>query len=224
VLVQLLRQPQMSALDAIRHVAENRYGVAASSQVQECWSSLSDIFRSYPFSNSIVYSSFVQEGPATSLFVHSSHQKPKILNSFDSLEWTAPFGPVHTAAIFREMGQRWGHVVAQLTAAELKMDGPHKDRAQYDLRIIEAAGLYFDSATAMIRFYEMRDKQFPDRREMRENLEQQITTAQRFLHLCEADSRIGFEASLGYMYLPLDVREKIAACRYLLSGAAHSQS
>lgn len=215
----LLERPHLSAPNAIRQVAAQRYGAAVASQVQQCWSSLSEIFRSYPFSNSLVYSSFVQEGPATPLFVRPSYRKPKILNSFDNLEWTAPFSAAHTAAIFRDMAKRWSRVVGQLRAAETGMDERQRQRAQPDLRIVEAAGLYFASIASIIDFYRMRDQQFPDRRQLRENLEQQIRTAERFLRLCETDSRIGFEASLGYMYLPLDIREKVAACRYLLGAA-----
>ena len=218
VLAQLIQQPQPSAHEAIAYVARQRYGTAASGEVQRCWSTLAEIFRGYPFSNSLVYSSFVQEGPATPLFSQPSRLSPKILNSFDTLEWTAPFGPSRTAAVFRQMSRGWSRAVERLRIAEARMNETQRLRAQRDLRIIEAAGLYFDSIAAIIRYYEMRNNHFPNREELRGNVEQQLKTAERFLTLCQGDSRIGFEASLGYMYLPLDVREKIVACRYLLNG------
>jgi hypothetical protein len=217
VLAQLIQQPRLSAQEAITYVARQHYGTAASVEIQRCWSTLADIFRGYPFSNSLVYSSFIQEGPAARLFIQPSHLSPKILNSFDTLEWTAPFGPSRTAAIFEQMARAWSQTVERLRIAEAKMNETQKLRARRDRRIIEAAGLYFDSIASMLLYYEMRNDHFPNREELRSNVEQQLKTAERFLTLCQADSRIGFEASLGYMYLPLDVREKIAACRYLLN-------
>lgn len=217
VLSLLLKQPEMPGESAVAQVASERYGQEAAGVVSQCWKDLAQIFEKYPFSTSIVYSSFVQEGPATPLFARPTNQPARILNSFDNLDWTSPFGAKIVADVFGDMGQQWSRVVQRLRAAETSMNGPARARAKSDLCVIEASGLYFDSIALLIHYYEMRDRQAPDVSAQRRNLVQQAKVAERFLALCQADSRIGFEASIGYMFLPLDIREKIAVCRYLLA-------
>lgn len=223
VLARLVQQPAMPSQTAIRQVARERYGEGAADLVVACWSELAQIFRRYPFSTSVVYSSFVQKGPATPLFAKSSGRQARILNSFDSLRWTAPFGPKRVTAIFGEMGQQWKKVADRFTSAQATMNGAAEERAKNDARIIEAAGLYFESIALLIRFYEMREQPRAGSNARLRNVEEQLRVTERFLALCRADSRIGFEAAAGYMYLPLDIREKIAVCRYLLRERPKSQ-
>lgn len=54
--------------------------------------------------------------------------------------------------------------------------------------------------------------------QVRNFIESELRIAEEFLLLCEADPRIGFEPSLQYFYLPLDVREKILWCRAVLKA------
>jgi hypothetical protein len=44
----------------------------------------------------------------------------------------------------------------------------------------------------------------------------EITLARRLYQLAKEDSRIGFEASNQYHYLPLDLVEKVVNCEYVL--------
>jgi hypothetical protein len=54
---------------------------------------------------------------------------------------------------------------------------------------------------------------------MRRALEDEIAAARRLFTLTREDSRIGFEASNHYYYLPLDLVEKVVSCRYILDVA-----
>lgn len=217
VLDQLITQPNISPGTATARVARAHYGEESSQLVQKSWAIFAEAFRNYPFSNTVVYSSFVQEGPASQLFIHPSGFAPRILNSFDSLAWTQPFGPERTAEIFAEMGNQWRGGIAQFRSAEIMMNASQKQHAQQDLAVMEAAGLYFESIALLIRYYEMRDRSVSYDAELRRNLQEQLRIVERFALLCRIDSRIGFEASVGYMYLPHDVREKVVACRYALA-------
>jgi hypothetical protein len=51
---------------------------------------------------------------------------------------------------------------------------------------------------------------------MREILRSEIATARDLYVLTKQDSRIGFEASNHYYYLPVDLAEKVVSCRYIL--------
>jgi len=210
-----MQQEQGSDSDPVLSLAAKRYGNAAAQQVRSAWKTLSDAFRTYPFSNSLVYSSFVLEGPAHRLYAEPTGLPARILNSFDTLGWTQPFGPDRVARLFADMGRQWREGVKAFEQAMPAMRQAGRDRARRDIVITEAAGLYFESIARGIEFYLLRDRSAAGPA-ARENLQAQARITERFLVLCLRDSRIGFEASIGYVFRPLDVREKLAACRYLL--------
>ncbi len=51
---------------------------------------------------------------------------------------------------------------------------------------------------------------------MRDSARAELTVAKRMLDLVEYDSRIGYESSNHYFYIPQDLMEKIIGCRYVL--------
>jgi hypothetical protein len=53
----------------------------------------------------------------------------------------------------------------------------------------------------------------------RNTLQDEIRTASRLFTLTLQDSRIGYEASNHYYYLPLDLVEKVINCRHILDTA-----
>jgi hypothetical protein len=214
------RHPDIDSLHAVQTLAAERYGKGSAASVAQAWGVFSAAFKEYPFSNSVVYSSFVQEGAAQRLYLTPSGFTPRIMNNFDSLRWTAPFEPMQIAAAFSQIGHAWENGAAMFRTAIAEMNGPAKQVAERDLVIMEAAAIHFQSIGLLVEFYEMRDRNPRSvlaRSRWRKNIAAQLALAERFLRLCRRDSRIGFEASVGYFYLPLDVREKIAACRYLLT-------
>ena len=52
--------------------------------------------------------------------------------------------------------------------------------------------------------------------QVREILEQEKQTAIAMLEVASKDSRIGFEASNQYYYVPQDLLEKVINCQYLM--------
>ena len=52
---------------------------------------------------------------------------------------------------------------------------------------------------------------------MRGSVQAELALARRLFTLAQEDSRIGFEASNQYYYLPVDLVEKVINCRWLLS-------
>ena len=60
---------------------------------------------------------------------------------------------------------------------------------------------------------EQRDRH---RAELRRCLESELALARQLFTITREDSRIGFEPSCQYFYLPLDLVEKVVNCRWLL--------
>jgi len=52
---------------------------------------------------------------------------------------------------------------------------------------------------------------------MQRTLEDEMVLARRLHELQSRDSRIGFEASNHYFYVPVDLAEKVLNCRHLLN-------
>jgi hypothetical protein len=94
------------------------------------------------------------------------------------------------------------------------------------LRFARAAVINFQSVANQARFILARDalarpsnKPEESRRltiEIRRLLESEIALARQLFTLVRQDSRIGFEPSCHYFYLPLDLVEKVVNCRWLL--------
>ncbi len=59
-------------------------------------------------------------------------------------------------------------------------------------------------------------KSAPPALEIKRLLESEIALARQLFTLVREDSRIGFEPSCHYFYLPLDLVEKVINCRWLL--------
>src|SRR5439155_12706366 len=89
----------------------------------------------------------------------------------------------------------------------------------------EAAAIHFRSVANQSRFVKARRElassleaaaREQSRRTMEAALEQELDLARRLYALQQRDSRLGFEASNQYYYVPLDLIEKVLSCRYLL--------
>jgi hypothetical protein len=198
----------------LRRVAAERYGQPFVDGTRKAWSIFSRAFSQYPYSNTLVYSSVMQQGPAHPLWIEPSGQRPKILNSFDDLGWTQPYGPEAVAQAFRRMAEAWAEGVAAFAPVAAGA-GP---RAVADQRIHIAGQFYFASIANQVEIHTLRQKP-QERARLRRLIEDELRIAEAFLPICEADPRVGFEASLQYFYLPQDIREKVLWCRAVLKSA-----
>jgi hypothetical protein len=100
-----------------------------------------------------------------------------------------------------------------------------RNEAQADLRLARAAAIKFQSVANQARFVSARDalaepsgmlspeQRHRLRREIKRILESEIVLARQLFALVREDSRIGFEPSCQYFYLPLDLVEKVINCR-----------
>ena len=102
------------------------------------------------------------------------------------------------------------------------LDGDRQAAARRELGLFRAIENHFSAVCDQIRFVRARVR--GDKAEMRACARRELETAKRHLALVRADSRIGYECSNHYFYLPHDLIEKILCCRDVFDRLDASQT
>lgn len=221
-----MAEPDLDA--ALQQLAEKHYGPAAAPHVRQAWRQFSEAFQEYPFHISVLYAAPQQMGPANLLYGEpTGYQATMVGIPYDDLaSWGGPFPPPALAAQMQAVADGWLKGIAELEAALPLV--PANDRAQIesDLRVAKAARLHFHSVANQVRFTMARDAQLAastdaDKaaaiNEQLATLDKEIAAASKLFDLAAADSRLGYESSNHYFYVPLDLVEKVVNCEYLRS-------
>jgi hypothetical protein len=135
----------------------------------------------------------------------------------DLAGWRGPYSPEVFARQWEKVSAGWTDGLAELRQAVDAAPSEKRPAAEADLRVAGAAGLHFASVGHQARFVVARDG---DRSRVGPILDAEIRCTRELFDLCRADSRIGFEASNHYYYVPLDLVEKVINCEYLRSRLA----
>ncbi len=226
---ELNETPAPNADAVLDALARERFGAEGAIHGRKAWTLMSDAYRQYPFHVSVVYTCPVQIGPANPLYPAKTGYSATMWGiPYDDLNgWRGPYPPEVFAGQFEKMAQGWRAGVAELQQAVEKTPPPRRSEAQADLRYARAAGIHFQSVANQARFVLARDAlskgrgtQSPEegnrlRDEIQRCLESEIRLARQLYTLVREDSRIGFEPSCQYFYLPLDLVEKVVNCRWL---------
>jgi hypothetical protein len=230
-LAQVVHEMEVPDADAaLDTVARERYGPEGAPHARKAWSSMSQAFREYPFHISVVYTSPVQWGPANPLYETDTGYSATMWGlPYDDLDgWRGPYPPEVFAAQFEKIARGWEPGIAALQNAAAHAPAGQRAAAQADLRYALAAAMHFQSVANQARYVSARDAlaQAPDalpdeerarlRRDIEQSLRAEIDLARRLYDLVRVDSRIGFEPSCQYFYLPLDLVEKVINCQWLL--------
>jgi hypothetical protein len=226
---RLSRAPAPDAGAILDSLARERFGPAGAPHARKAWTLMSNAFRQYPFHVSVVYTSPVQIGPANPLYVSKTGYRATMWGiPYDDLErWRGPYPPEVFAAQFEKMAEGWRPGIAELQAAVEKTPRDRREEVRADLRFAQAPAIKFQSVANQARFVLVRDALGqastlpPEARqrlriEIKQLLESEIVLARQLFALVREDSRIGFEPSCHYFYLPLDLVEKVVNCRWLL--------
>ena len=104
-------------------------------------------------------------------------------------------------------------------------DPGRRAAATEDLRVAQAARIYFASVGRQVRFVIARDailsgEQAPAdlehcRADLLRILDAEIAAARQLFALAQADSRIGYATENQYVYVPFDLVEKVINCEHL---------
>jgi hypothetical protein len=106
----------------------------------------------------------------------------------------------------------------------------HGRAAERECGVAEAAAIHFRSTANQARFVLARaalaragtSEAAAQKAELERLLKAEISLARRLWVLQRRDSRLGFEASNQYYYVPVDLMEKVLNCRDLLARLARS--
>ena len=171
----------------------------------------------------------VQLGPANLLYpAPTGYGATMVGYPYDDLNsWVSQYPVEVFASQFERVASGWQPGLAAFERAVTKTKTAIQTaNAKGDLRIAEAAHLHFKSVANQVRFTKARNallkgKLSADQRQnqiaiIKSAVADEIQLAKRLYTLAKEDSRIGFEATNQYHYLPLDLVEKVVNGEYLL--------
>lgn len=227
---ELNRTPAPDVGAVLDALARERFGPEGAPHARKAWTTASDAFRQYPFHIGVVYTSPIQWGPANPLYRSKTGYHATMWGiPYDDLEgWRGPYPPEVFAAQYEKVAAGFGLAVAELQLALDKAPPMQRNSAKADLRYARAAAIHFQSIANQARFVLARDSLAQSapalaqeersrlRADIKRCLESEIALAHQLFSLAREDSRIGFEPSCHYFYVPLDLVEKVVNCRWLL--------
>ncbi len=220
--------PDISVRDAMTKVAQRRYGVAASDMV-EAWYGFSKAYREFPYHIGVVYNAPVHSGPANLLWDKPTGYASTMVGiGYDDLKsWRAIYPEEVFISQLYKVADGFDSSLKTLRskAGNKKLKQEEKAEFEKEARIAEAVAVLYRSVANQSDFIRHRDllsKGGTDKASakgrLKEILLSEIKLARRLYELQSVDSRIGFEASNHYFYVPDDLKEKVLNCRYLLEN------
>lgn len=194
--------------DGPEATARRRAGEGAPALLQ-FWKNCSQAIQEFPFHIGVVYQAPLQFGPANLLWARPTNYKAAMVGlAYDDLDsWRAIYPPEVFISQLEKTAAGFFAAVAEGRAA-LPQASP--DVLQ-EFDFAETAALHWKSTALQSRYILARSAGPADRN----LLDEEIQAARRLHALQSADSRIGFEASNQYYYIPLDLVEKVLCCRHL---------
>ncbi len=229
VVAEIASSPDRSPEEAMRRVAERWFqNDALAIRIVETWTEMSAAFSEFPFAIGTVYSAPLQLGPANLLWGEATGKRASMVGfPYDDLtSWRSVYPP----KVFIEQLEK---VAAGFEAGAekiLKSANPtgrlNTSNWVAEVRLAQAAAIHFRSVANQARFVVARQNlaaakdtaaASPELVELERVLQEEIKLANRLWFIQQADSRIGFEASNQYFYIPQDLAEKVLNCRDLLA-------
>ena len=213
--------------EAMLRVARRRFGEPAAASAVQAWKAFSAAFREYPYNGGLLYNGPHHWGPANLLYIKPTGYRATMVGiPYDDLKgWRACYPPEVMAGQFEKIANGWQRGMAALQKAREQADPSHRDAVDDEFRVCEAIHLHVKSVVNQVRFVLARDALAaggaPDkiaaaRSTLADLARKELELAKRHYQLTRRDSRIGYEATNHYWYVPLDVAEKVINCRYVL--------
>jgi hypothetical protein len=228
---QFAVRPAPAAETALQAIADKNYGPRAAPLVRQAWTKFSGAFREYPYNGAVLYNAPQQMGPANLLYAQPTGYAATMVGiPYDDLNaWRGPYPAQVFAEQFQKVADGWADGLVDLEAAQRLTPDGLVQAAAADLRVAQAAHVHFASVANQARFIMARDALAASsddgeaeslRRTISEILDREWALANRLFELSSADSRLGYEASNHYFYVPLDLAEKVVNCAHLKAQLA----
>ena len=222
---------------ALDHVATTRFGPALAPAVVHAWKSFSTAFSEFPYHGGVVYNAPMQYGPSNLLWAEPTGYAATMVGfPYDDLEgWRQVYPPQVFIDQFTKIADGFDAAIAILKRAIAEVGSNLNPEFQKnlagELSVATAASIHFRSTAHQARFVHLRNqlraakesatnesssKIASLRDQIREILRAEIQLARQLHQIQSRDSRIGFEATNHYYYVPQDLLEKILNCEHLL--------
>jgi hypothetical protein len=229
VVAALGADEKLTPSQAMEQVAINRFGSKLAPAVIEAWDTFSTAFREFPFDSNVVYNAPMQVGPANLLWMKPTGFRATMvgLPYDDLISWRGAYPTEVFIAQFVKMADGFVRGIEILKKA-LAEPGNHLEsnrlNVEAELRLSEAAYIHLASVASQARFIEKRRElnsaAAPEisasaKRAMLNEINAEMERAVRLYSLQSKDSRIGFEATNHYYYIPADLMEKVLNCESL---------
>jgi hypothetical protein len=221
-----------SAQQAMRQVAERRFGPACAFAALEAWRGFSSAFQQFPYHIGVLYSGPQQLGPANLLWAEPTGFRASMVGfPYDDLDsWRSIYPPDVFIRQFDLVADGFEQTLAKFKLAiqekEALISETQQRSIEEEFTIAEACAIHFRSVANQSRFIlacrGLSPSHSPETVSSNLSvvstmLHREIALARRQHQLQTLDSRIGFEASNQYYYIPIDLMEKTLNCRNLLN-------
>lgn len=224
VFERLMRKDAPPADRVLDEIAADLFGADGAPHARQAWAAYSAAFENFPYNGAVLYNAPQQMGPANLLFLARTGYRATMVGiPYDDLDrWRGPYPREVFCDLMEKVASGFAQAEPHLQAAVAKAPDQKSRGARRELIIAQAARVHFASAANQARFVMIRDRAapaagVPDPRSapLRAILERETQLARQLYRLQRQDSRIGFEASNHYFYLPHDLVEKAINCQWL---------
>jgi hypothetical protein len=222
----LAESQKMSADEILNRIAVKYYGNGAAS-AREAWTIFSEGFREFPYHIQLCYSGPQHWGPANPVFSKQTGYRATMVGiPYDDVKnWCAIYPPEIAAEQFRKVAEYFAKGLEPLRQAVDQSPVEQKLQTESEFRFAKAAQLHFASSANMIEFNTLRNicldtadetEKEKLRTKLKTILADELRIAKEMYPLAKSDSRIGYESSNHYFYIPIDIAEKIISVQYFL--------
>ena len=233
-IAQLAQEQNADAQTLLRKVAEKYYGDGAAKAL-EAWQVFADGYKEFPYHIGLCYSGPQEWGAANLVFPQKTNYRATMVGiPYDDVKtWCAVYPPEIAAMQFRKVAAGFAAGLKPLKEAikEAGASAPANANSvpNEEYTFARAAQLHFDAAANMIEFNTLRDKYLDSKdeaekanlkAEMKNVLERELQVAKQMYPAAKSDSRIGYESTNHYFYLPIDIAEAVISIRSYLTSLA----
>jgi hypothetical protein len=218
---------KMTIDEALNKVAARRFGPSAAAVV-DAWKACSAAFSQFPYNGAVVYNAPLQSGPSNLLWEKPTGYRATMVGiPYDDLAgWRGNYPEDVFANLFVQMADEFDEALSRLKGSAASDATPaHAGELRREMNVIEAASIHFRSIANQTRFIVAREalakaatkaEAKPQLEALDRVLRSEQALALKLYEIQCRDSRIGFEATNHYFYIPMDLLEKAVNCEDLL--------
>jgi len=220
--------PKADEKKVLDDLAEKYYGRAAVAEVRKAWTAFSQAFQLFPFSANVIYKAPLQSGPANLVFAKSTGYAATMVGiPYDNLNgWIHPYPQDVFISQFDQLANEWKKGLEHFANAVKLSRRKNKGTSIRDYNMAEAAYIHFASVANQATFILSRDSLLNKnvtaankrilKGKIKAVLTNEIELSKKLYEITSLDSRIGFEASNQYFYVPQDLMEKVINCEFVM--------